>query len=150
MFRFSYFQLLAWKLTKLLAILHATSQFSLKFCINFQYHDNIIPLKFSSWSITLQLKRAHQITNFQLFECFNESSPNSSWQLWNHKIKVYSNFVSLFSVTKNTSSAFFHPKPLSFGIKKSPSKIHFQTFECLGENSPIFLCHIWNYKSVFL
>ena len=33
--------------------------------------------------------------------------------------------------------------------KKSPSKWNFQTFECLGEKSPNFLCHSWNYKSVF-
>ena len=68
---------------------------------------HLISLKFSSWSITLRTKRAHQITNFQIFECFIESSPNSSCQFWNHKVKVYSNFVSLFSVTKDNSSVFF-------------------------------------------
>ena len=31
--------------------------------------------------------------------------------------------------------------------KKSPSKINFRTFECLGENSPNFSCHIWNHHS---
>ena len=84
----------------------ATSQFSLKFCITFQCHD-IIPLKFSTWNITLWTKRAHQSTNFQIFECFNESSPNSSCQFWNHKVKVYSNFASLFSVMKDNFSVFF-------------------------------------------
>ena len=48
------------------------------------------------WSITPWKKRPHQSTNFQIFECFNESSPNSSCQFWNHKVKVYSNFASLF------------------------------------------------------
>ena len=55
----------------------------------------------------LRTKRAHQITNFQIFECFNESSPNSSCQFLNRKVKVYSNFVSLFSVAKDNSSVFF-------------------------------------------
>ena len=59
---------------------------------------HIIPLKFSSRNITLRVKRAHQSTNFQIFECFDESLPNSSCQFWNHKAKVYSNFASLFSV----------------------------------------------------
>ena len=59
---------------------------------------HIIPLNNSSWNITLWAKRAHQSTNFQIFECFNESLPNSSCQFWNHKVKVYSNFASLFSV----------------------------------------------------
>ena len=106
---------------------------------------HIIPVKYSTWSITLLTKRAHKITNFKIFECFNESSPNSSCQNWNHKVKVYSNFESLFNVTKDNSSVFFYLKPLYFG-QKEPIEV---TFECLGEKSPSFLCHIWNYNSVF-
>ena len=92
---------------------------------------HVIPLKFSSWSITLQTKEAHQITNFQIFECFNQSSPNSSCQFWNHKVKVYSNFVSLFSVTKDNSSVFFYLKPLYFG-QKEPIKVKFSDFWVFG------------------
>ena len=79
---------------------------------------HLIPLKFSSWNITLWTKRAHQSTNFQILECFNESSPNSSCQFWNHKVKVYSNFASLLSVMKYNSSLFFYLKPLYFGPKE--------------------------------
>ena len=43
---------------------------------------------------------------FQTFECSNESSPNSSRHFRNCKVKVYSNFASLFSVMKNNSSVF--------------------------------------------
>ena len=85
----------------------------------------IIPLKFFSWTITLWTKRAHQITNFEISECFNESSPNSSCQFWNHKVKVYSNFALLFSVTKDNSSAFFFISNLYTLDKKSPSKWKF-------------------------
>ena len=68
-------QLLALKLTKFLAIVQATSQFSLK-------------LRFGQ-------KKPIKV---QIFECFNESSPNSSCQFLNHKVKVYSNFASMVSV----------------------------------------------------
>ena len=51
---------------------------------------HMIPLKCSSWNITLWTKKVHQSTNFQIFECFNESLPNSSCQIWNHKVNVYS------------------------------------------------------------
>ena len=80
---------------------------------------HIIYLDFSSWGITLWTKRAHESTNFQIFDCFNESSPNSSCQFWNHSVKVYSNFASMFSVMKDNSSVFFYLKPLYFGQKFS-------------------------------
>ena len=67
---------------------------------------HIIPLKFSSYNVSLWTKRAHQSTNFQIFECRNESSPNSSSKFRNHKVKVYLNFASLFSVTKYNSFLF--------------------------------------------
>ena len=54
----------------------------------------------------LWTKRAHQSTIFQTFECSNESSSNYSCHFWNHKVTVYSNFPSLFSVMKDNSSLF--------------------------------------------
>ena len=45
--------------------------------------------------------------NFQTFGYSNESLPNSSCHFWNHKIRVYSNFASLFSGMKDNSCAFF-------------------------------------------
>ena len=84
----------------------------------------IISLEFSSWNITLWTKRAQQSINFQIFECFNESSPNSSCQFWNHNVKVYSNFASLFSLMKYNSSVFFYLKPLYFR-QKEPVEVKF-------------------------
>ena len=49
----------------------------------------------------LWTKGACQSTNFQTFECSNESSPNSSCHFGNHKVSVYSNFASVFSVMKD-------------------------------------------------
>ena len=99
---------------------------------------HVIPLKFSSWNITLWTKRAHQSTNFQIFECFNESSPNSSYQFWNHKVKVYSTFISLFSVMKGNSSVFFYLKPLYSG-QKEPVEVKFSDFWVVGWNFTKFL-----------
>ena len=45
---------------------------------------------------------------FQTFGYFNESSPNSSCNFWNHKVRVCLNFASLFSPMKDDSSVFFY------------------------------------------
>ena len=82
----------------------------------------------------LWTKRAHQCIIFQIFECSNESSPNSSCQFSNRNM-VYSNFASLFIVMKDNSSVFFQLKPhiLStkiayrseiFGLSSGWVKIH--------------------------
>ena len=92
----------------------------------------------TSWSISLWTKRAHQITNFQIFECFNEISPNSSCQFWNHNVKVYSNFELLFSVTKDNSTVLFYLNPL-YLRKKEPIKVKFSDFWVLGWKITKFL-----------
>ena len=99
---------------------------------------HLILLKFSSWNIMLWTKKAHQSTNFQIFECFNESSLNSSCQFWNHKVKVYSNFASLFSVMKYNSFVFFYLKPLYFG-QKEPVEVKFSDFWVVGWKFTKFL-----------
>ena len=99
---------------------------------------HIIPLTFSSWNITLSTKYAHQSTNFQTFECFNESWPNSSCLFWNHKVKVYSNFASLLSVMKYNSSVFFYFKPLYFG-QKEPVELKFSDVWEVGSKFNKFL-----------
>ena len=59
------------------------------------------------------------------------------------------NFGSLFSVTKDNSSILFRSSVMYFA-QKEPIKVQiFETFECLGQNSPN-LCRFWNKKSVFL
>ena len=59
----------------------------------------------------LWTRMAHQCPIFQAFECFNESSPNFSCHFLNHKVRIYSNFASLFSAMKDNSSVFFQLKP---------------------------------------
>ena len=103
----------------------------------------------------LWTKKAHQCTICQTFECSNESSPNTSCHFWNHKVRLYSNFASLFSVMKDNSSVFFRSNLIYFG-QKWPIEVKFldswvcgwkftkflmwclfettsQTFNCSGE-----------------
>ena len=65
----------------------------------------------------LWTKRTHQRRIFLTFEFFNENSPFFSSIFWNHKVRVYSNFVSLFSVIKGNSSVFFSSNLIYFGQK---------------------------------
>ena len=100
---------------------------------------DMIPLKFSSWNITLWTERVNQSTNFQIFQCFNESSPNSSCQVWNHKVKTNSNFASLFSVIKLfILCIFFYLKPLYFGWKE-PVEVKFSIYWVVGWKFTKFL-----------
>ena len=79
--------------------------------------SEIFQLKHILWT-----KRAHQSTTFQAFECSNESSTNSSCHFWNHKVTVYSNFVSLLSVMKDNSAVFFLLKPCILWTKRAHQK----------------------------
>ena len=64
----------------------------------------------------LLTKISHQSANFQIFECFNQSSPNSSCQFRNHKVKVCPNFASLFSVM---SPLYFLPQTFILWTKRA-------------------------------
>ena len=70
----------------------------------------------------LWAKRAHQSTVFQAFEYSNESSPNSSCHIWNHKVRVYSKFASLFNVMKDNSSVFLLLKHCILWTKRAHQK----------------------------
>ena len=70
------------------------------FLLNFASHFSVTT--HNSYEIFLQkhmvwTKSAHQSTIFQTLECSNGSLPNSSCHFWKHKVKVYSNFTSLFN-----------------------------------------------------
>ena len=104
-YKFSDFRLLAWKLTKfLISFFKSQVNFYLDFAIPFSVMTHNSSEIFQLKHYMLCTKRAHQCTIFQTFGCSNESSPNSSCHFWNHKVRVYSNFASLFSVMKDNSS----------------------------------------------
>ena len=94
--KFPHFRLLAWKLTKyLMSFYKPRVSFTLNFASPFSVmtHNSSETFWLKHMILT---KRAHQCTICQTFECFNESSPNSSCHFWNHKVRVYSNVASLF------------------------------------------------------
>ena len=70
------------------------------------------------WNFLAETKRTHQSTVFQTFQCSNESSPNSSRYFWNHKVMVYSNFASVFSVMRD-NSVFLLLKPCIVWAKRA-------------------------------
>ena len=86
----------------------------------------------------LWTKRVHQITIFQTFECSNESSPNSSCHFWNHKVRFYSNFPSMFSVMKDNSSVFCISNFVCFG-QNEPIEKKFSDFSVVGWKATKFV-----------
>ena len=113
-------------------IFQAASQFSFKLCNTLQCYDTIL-WNFLTKKVYALDKKSRSMYNFQTFVCSNENSPNSSCHFWNRKVRVYSNFASLFSVMKDNSSVFFLAQTLYNLDKNSPLKWNFWTFEWLGE-----------------
>ena len=93
-FKFSYFRLLAWKF--LMSFFKRWVSFPLNFASLFSVMTHNSSAIFYGKHYMLCTKRAHQCTSFQSFECSNESSPNSSCNFWNRKVRVYSSFASLW------------------------------------------------------
>ena len=97
------FWLLAWKITKFLmsffkprVSFQAFSAMTHNSCESFKLKYYML------WTI-----RALQCTIFQAFKWSNESSPNSSFHFWNHKVRIDSIFALLFSFMKDNSSLLF-------------------------------------------
>ena len=86
----------------------------------------------------LWTKITDRSTIFQIFECSNEGWPNSSCDVWNHKVKVYLNFASLFSVMKITPLYFCSWNLVYFGQKESIEK-KFSDFWAVGWKFTKFL-----------
>ena len=111
------------------------------FYLSLSWH--IIPPKLSSWNITLWIKRAHQSTSFQIFECFLKFHPipHASFETTRsrfiqilHHCSVSWNITPLYSFTSNLYT-------LDKKIRRS------DIFKLL--NSLYFLCHVWNCEQFF-
>ena len=140
--KFADFRLLTWKLTKFLkSFLKPQVSFSLNFASPFsviiQNPSEIFWLK----HYILRIKKAHQCTIFQTFECSIMKVHPISHAIFETTIFQCHERKLLCILLAQTSYTL---------DKNSPSKWNFWTFEWLGENSPNSSCHIWNHKSVFL
>ena len=60
------------------------------------------------------------------------------------------NFALFFIAMTHNSSVNFKLINFLLWTKESHQSPNFDTFNCSGENFPIFSCHFLNYKSVFL
>ena len=94
--------------------------FALLFCVMTHNSSEFFYLKhYMFW-----IKKAHRSTIFQTFEWSNEKSPKSSCNFWNQRVRVYSNFASLFSVMKDNS---WNWNLIYFG-RKRPIEVKFSDF----------------------
>ena len=83
----------------------------------------------------LWTKSANQCISFQTFEtfeCSNKSSLNSSCYFWNDKVRVYSNFASLFSIMKDDSPVYFRVKCYILCREGTNQNAHFGDFWVIG------------------
>ena len=85
--------------------------FSLNFTSPFSVVTHNLSEIFLLKHYMLLTKRAHKYTIFQTFECCNKGSPSSLCHFWNYKVRIHSNFASLFIVIKDNSSVIFKVKP---------------------------------------
>ena len=130
---------LAWKLTKfLMSFFKQRVSFPLKFVLPFSVMTHNYSKTFWRKHYMIWASRAHQRIIFQNFVCFNESSPVSSYHFWNHKVRVYSNFASLFNVIKDNSSVIFRSNRICFG-EKEPIEVKFSDFWLFGWKCRKFL-----------
>ena len=70
--------------------------------------------------------------------------------IWNWQVNSSSNCASFFIVMTHNSPVnvkLIHIQLWTKGCHQSPN---FEIFRCSGENLPIYSCHFWKYKSVFL
>ena len=75
--------------------------------------------------------------------------PNSSCYFPNHK-SVFLQILHDSSVSWKINPLHFFRSNIIYFALREPTKVQiFETFECLGQNSPNS-CHFWNNKSVFL
>ena len=73
--------------------------------------------------------------------------PSSSCQLWNHKVRVYSSFASVFNLMKDTPVQLL--AQISNTLDKNiSSKWNIRAFEWFGKYSQDSSCHTSNCKSV--
>ena len=137
-------------MTKFLVIFQATSQFSLKFCINFQCHDIQFLWSFLTKTIHFGQKEPIKV-KVQIFRFFSALMKVHPIRHASFKT-TSSRFIQILhqsSVSWKISHLYFFISSI-YTSQKEPIESNFQTFQWLGENSPSSLCHVWNYRSVFL
>ena len=101
-------------------------------------------MRFLIWT-----KGSHQSPDFETSKCSGENSPNNSCHFLNHE-SVFLQILYHYSVSWKITSLYFFSSNIIYDGQKEPTEVQiFETFQCLGQNSPNS-CHYWNNKSVIL
>ena len=128
----------------------------LKFWITLQCHDTWYLWNFLAETLYAFDKKSPSMYNFSHFECSTENLPNSSCHFWNHTVRNYSNFTSLFSVMKD-NSLHFCSSNLAYLGQKGPIAKKCSDFRVAGWKFNQFLmpylkpqvCFSLNFASLF-
>ena len=134
-------------------IFESISQFSFKFCIDFQCHQTWLVCTFLAQTFYALVKGAKGANQRAIFFRFSSAwvkisqIPHVNFEM---TIQFLFKIASFFIVMTYNSSINF--KLIRFlrrtkGPYKSPN---FDTFECSSENMPNSSCHFPNHNSVFL
>ena len=120
----------------------ATSQFSFKFCITFQCYDTKFRWNFLAKWLHFGQKEPFKLQNLRLLCALMKVHliPHASFEI------TRSRFIHIFhhcSVSLTISPLYFFSSNLYTLDEK-------QFSEWLGKNSQNSLCHVRNYKSVFI
>ena len=120
------------------------SQFSFKFCIIFQCHDTSFPWNFLAELLCFGQKYLIkvQILRFLCALMKVRPVPHASFETTKSR---FTQILHHCSVSWKITPLYFLAQTFILWTKSN-----FQTFEWLDENLPNSLCHVWNYKSVFL
>ena len=94
------------------------------------------------------IRGSHQSPYFNTFNCSGGNLPNFSCHFPNHK-SVLLQILNHSSVSWKITLLYFFRSSVIYFAHKEPIKVQvFETFQCLGQNSPSS-CHFCNNKSFF-
>ena len=125
-------------------IFQATSQFSFKFCITFQCHGTKFLWRFLAELLRFGQKEPTKVQILRLLCALMKVHPITHASFETTK----SRFIQIFhhcSVSWNVTPLYFFRSNL-YTLDKN----QFSDFWMVGWKLPNSVCHVWNYKSVFL
>ena len=98
----------------------------------------------------LLIKGSHQSPNFETFKYSDKNLLYFSCCFPNHNLG-FLQILNHSSVSWNITSLSLFSSNIMYFVQKEPMKVHtFETFKCLGQNFPNFLCQFLNDKSILL
>ena len=132
-YKFSKFQLLAWKLTKF-----QIPQFSLEFCITFQCHDTQFLWNFLPETLHFGQKEPIKVQIFRILSAWMKVHPSPHVSFETTRLRFIQILQHCSVSWKITPLYFFYLTPLYFG-QKEPIKVKLSNFWVVGLKFTKFL-----------